>query len=799
MPGSGVRNRPTSCLDDVLCTEELRRRPSRPPDYAAENRALAALAEAMTRDWTSILQKLVDAAHDLCRADSAGVNILERDGDREMVRWHAIAGRFSVNAGGAVARDASPCGTVLDRDAVLLFTRPGRHFADPVSADPSTVEALVVPFHVGGRPVGTVWVIAHTEERLFDAEDARLLESLSRFAATAYQMTGALAAAEAGRAELERRVAERTGELSAANDALRESEDRLKAALVAGRMATWHWYPEIDRVITSDSLEEILGLLNGETFRSSTEGFKLVHPEDEGRHRALVEAGTREGGGWHNEFRIVRPRDGRVVWVEERARSTRDPHTGCLMMTGLVWDITERKQAEAALRETEERLQFALSAAGMGVWSWDLAADTLTLDANLNRVLGLAPMETKQPSRTFLDLIHPDDRAVVSFAFDGCAKWHRPVNVEFRIIRPDGAVRWLRHQGRFSGAPEGGEPRVTGASVDITDLMETEKALKRARHAVEHRVAARTSQALDQHQTKAYLLARKVTQSAARLARTAIQAAKSANTPALVGVAAKLAASSSRAAERSLKMLLASDALQAQAIKEAWMETALKEVRRAIATNEEEQRRRISRELHDQLGQLCASLIIGLDALETRLPDRSDAVAQLERLGELARVIDDDLHRIALELRPAALDDIGLDAALLNYLDQWAERAMVMVDYNCQGLDKLRPRSEVETAIFRIVQEALTNVQKHARARRVGIILRIRGNNLVVIVEDDGQGFDPAPAVEAAAASRLGMRGMRERAALVGGELEVESAPGRGTTVYVRIPLRPETGATTDA
>src|SRR4051812_13860942 len=112
--GSSVR------LEDVLRTEELAHRPSRPPDFEAENRALVALAREMCASPGTILQQLVDAALALCRADSAGISILEPGGARELFRWHAIAGQFAVHAGGTMPRDASPCGTVLDRDDVLL-------------------------------------------------------------------------------------------------------------------------------------------------------------------------------------------------------------------------------------------------------------------------------------------------------------------------------------------------------------------------------------------------------------------------------------------------------------------------------------------------------------------------------------------------------------------------------------------------------------------------------------------------------------------------------------------------------
>ncbi len=204
-----------------------------------------------------------------------------------------------------------------------------------------------------------------------------------------------------------------------------------------------------------------------------------------------------------------------------------------------------------------------------------------------------------------------------------------------------------------------------------------------------------------------------------------------------------------------------------------------------LARAEEEERHRISRELHDQLGQLFASLIIGMDALGRDLPDGTPAARSLAGLRQLARQLDDDVHRIARELRPTSLDDLGLHTTLLNLCEEWGERAKVVVDYFGGEMEKRRLPPAVETAIYRIAQEALTNVLKHASAGRVTLVLRCLDGELRLVVEDDGVGFDAeSPASE----GRLGLLSMRERAALIGADLEIESAPGKGTAVIVRMP-----------
>jgi signal transduction histidine kinase len=223
-------------LESVITTAELGRRPSRPPDYEAENRALVALAQEMASSPTGILQKLVDAALELCRAQSAGISVLEDD--RKRFRWRAIAGQWASHLGGGTPRDFGPCGTVLDRNVALLFSHPERHFAYLTPVTPCIEEGLLIPFHVGGEPVGTIWVIAHDERRQFDAEDMRVMKSLGEFAATAYQVLSSLDALKGARAELERANTElrhsnemlnvRIAEREQSEEALRRSQEKLR-------------------------------------------------------------------------------------------------------------------------------------------------------------------------------------------------------------------------------------------------------------------------------------------------------------------------------------------------------------------------------------------------------------------------------------------------------------------------------------------------------------------------------------------------------------------------------------------
>jgi PAS domain-containing protein len=174
-------------LQSVLSMAELSRRPSRFPDYAAENRALVALAQEMAVAPENVLQKLADTALELCHAHSAGLSLLEEGDQKQRFHWRAIAGQWAPHLHGGTPREFGPCGTVLDRNAALLFSHPERDFPYFGEVEPLLDEGLLIPFYIKGEAVGTIWVVAHDESRRFDLEDLRVMTNLGTFAAGAYQ------------------------------------------------------------------------------------------------------------------------------------------------------------------------------------------------------------------------------------------------------------------------------------------------------------------------------------------------------------------------------------------------------------------------------------------------------------------------------------------------------------------------------------------------------------------------------------------------------------------------------------
>ena len=204
---------------------------------------------------------------------------------------------------------------------------------------------------------------------------------------------------------------------------------------------------------------------------------------------------------------------------------------------------------------------------------------------------------------------------------------------------------------------------------------------------------------------------------------------------------------------------------------------------RRVVAGQELERQRLARELHDETGQALTSILLGLKAVEeARAPDEMQAAAR--SLRELVVATLQDVRRLAVELRPKALDDFGLVAALERLGNSFAEATGIRVELEA-SLGHERLPAEVETTLYRIVQEALTNIVKHARARSVSILVVRRGGSVTAVVEDDGTGFDP----DRVAADGLGLLGMRERVALIDGRLTVESSAGTGTTLAAEVPL----------
>jgi PAS domain S-box-containing protein len=354
-------------------------------------------------------------------------------------------------------------------------------------------------------------------------------------------------------------------------------------------------------------------------------------------------------------------------------------------------------------------------------------------------MLGYTDDEIEPHVSAWERLLHPDDRAVVREVVDGVLRGERDYTVEFRLRHKDGHYVHLLSRGfPVRRQRDGFVVRIVGTHFDLSERKRTEEALQRAREELEVRVR-----------------------------------------------------------ERTAELALANASLREEMTERESAERARTELLSRLVFAQEDERRRIAREMHDQFGEQLTALGLGIRTLKDSCAGNARLSAQVGSLEKMAQQLDQSVDHLVWELRPTALDDLGLRAALANYIQDWSLRVGVRADLHTTGLTADRLTSEVETTLYRIAQEALNNIAKHARAENVDVILERRSDQVLLIIEDDGVGFEQASA--RAPHQGFGLLGMQERAALVGATVQIESATGEGTTIIVRLPVlapAPEQSAT---
>lgn len=343
-------------LESILCTEELERRPSRPPDYRAENRALTRLVQALADEPLTILQTLADTILEVFQTGSAGVSVLNRE-ETQFV-WAAIAGGWKPLLGGGTPRDFGPCGDVVDRNAPLLFQHWERRYPYLLEATPLAEEGLLVPFSVAGRPVGTIWAIAHDNRRKFDAEDLRQLETLGRFAAAAYQSVEIENAEAARRAALNlmEDAVQSSQTVEALNRELRDSERRLHTMIDGLPVAVY----TVDAAGSLTHFNPAAVALVGRTPKVGQDKWCVCWKlfELDGTpvplENCLMAIAIREDRDVGPAHVIVERPDGTRRWIEAFPTRLRDAEGRTIGGVNMIIDVTERRKSEAALIQSEK-------------------------------------------------------------------------------------------------------------------------------------------------------------------------------------------------------------------------------------------------------------------------------------------------------------------------------------------------------------------------------------------------------------------------------------------------------------
>lgn len=447
-------------LNDVLITQELSRRESRSPDLKAENDAFRKLARHLAEQPPTMLKTLVAIAKDLCQAGTAGVSLLETTQKGEEFRWVVLAGDLAKYEQGTTPRQFSPCGVCLERQAPQLYSYPARYFTYLQSIEPTVVESLVIPLVATDRLLGTIWIVSHNPQRQFDSKDVRVMTSLADFTAAALYNHQTREAAESAQRLLHMLL-----------------EHVPEGITIAGGS------PDFPIVANSRVAQELLGKPS-ETVIGSSSGDRIeshrlfladgiTHPTHE--QMPLYRA-TRYGETVNNEEWVIERADGSRIAALVQAVPVRDAQEQIIGAINCWQDITERKQVEKALRESEERLRVAQLAAKAGTWDWNVATGSVFWSEEYYILYGLDPA-TPSTYENWLATILESDRELADRAVRQALEQRQStLYFEFRIRHPVEGIKWLASCSQIFYNSNGTQ-RAIGISIDITERKQAEAAL----------------------------------------------------------------------------------------------------------------------------------------------------------------------------------------------------------------------------------------------------------------------------------------------------------------------------------
>lgn len=509
---------------------------------------------------------------------------------------------------------------------------------------------------------------------------------------------------------------------------LRESETRLRMATEAAEMFVWEADLAARKMMWAENTAKVIGCRPEQLTEDFSERWFFVHPDDRKRVDAEFEESILSGKQHFTvEYRGIDKDDQSTFWLAQAFMLRQDGKP--VRLVGTTQNVSRQKRSEILLQQSEERLRLIL----------DSVVDYAIITNDDKRIItGWNPgavnvfgYETHEIIGQPVDVLFtPEDRAndVPAKEIATALKRGRAEDERWHL-RKDGTRFYA--SGVLSPL-QGGSGGYVKVARDLTVKQQAEHEQRQMKENLERRVRSRTSELAESNDA----LKQQVAESA-------------------------------RAEEERVRLL------------------------RKIVTTQEDERGRIARDLHDQLGQRLTALRLKIASLKDQCGDNKELSKRVADLEALGSGIDSEVSFLAWELRPRVLDDFGLVSAVENFINEWSHHFDLPAEFHTAGLRNKRLEQEIETNLYRITQEALNNISKHAGASNASVLLERRGREVVLIIEDNGVGFDVEEKYQAdGKAGSLGLIGMRERAAIVGGTIEVESAKGAGTKVFVTVPAK---------
>ncbi len=513
-----------------------------------------------------------------------------------------------------------------------------------------------------------------------------------------------------------------TTRLQQAHRAVRESEERFRTFISATSNVVYRMSPDWSEMRYLDGQEFIADTKDS----SRTWVDKYIHRDDQHHVMAVIQRAIQSKTIFELEHRVIRT-DGSLGWIYSRAIPIFAEHDEILEWFGSASDVTQRKQAEEALREQQERAEFVADASDVGFWFCDLPFDKLAWDKRVKNHFWLPP-DADVTIHTFYERLHPEDREPTRLAMERSIANNTQYDVEYRTAAPDGRQNWIRAIGRTFYDAAGQPTRFDGVTLNVTDRKQSALALSASE--ARYRVLA---EGLDQQ----------------------VQA-------------------------RTLE-------LQSGNREILRMYESLRTLSTRMMTVQDEERRRIARDLHDSSGQLLAVIDMQLSTLAQDLrkaaPQFNEQVEETERLVEQ---LQKEIRTTSYLLHPPLLDEAGLFSALSWYVEGLNKRSNVQIALEIAPNFGRLPR-DIELVVFRLVQESLANIYRHSGSETAMIRIARDEGTITVEVQDQGKGIPPQKLLEIQSeGSGVGIRGMRERLRQFSGELRIESGEN-GTRVWVTI------------
>ena len=638
-----------------------------------------------------------------------------------------------------------------------------------------------------------------------------------------------------------------------------ETSQRLQVALRAAKLGTWQFDLATQQLTSSGQCKANFGRSAGAPFPYE-EFTASIHPEDRERIAAAINQCIATVTDYSEEYRCIWP-DRSVHWVVDTGTAIAGPSGSAARIMGVSQDITDRKRTEQALRETEQRLEATLAASDVGTWTWDLPTGNVIADRNLARMFSISDEQAaSSPFQSYLRAIHHDDRArVEAVVCNGIKNPQGPYEADFRIVRPDGSIRWVTGRAKIELDVHGHPVRFPGILIDITARK---KAEEREHRLMADAVAttAKFRAVFDQTSVFAGIIdldgivlemnrlaldacgynapeiigqafhkgpwwrgsrevqeqIREATEAAARgeSIRATLPYMWADGTERLVDFVmypildengqilflhptgvditdAKRTEENYRRLTESLDAEVRHRTLEleernAQIVKQSEL---LQHLSQRLMKVQDEERRRIARELHDSAGQLLSGLKMSLGAIVRATKSSSPEV--IEEVGESSKIIEQltqEIRTMSYLLHPPLLDEIGLSAALGWYIRGLSERSGLEISLSVPA-DYERLPLEIELVLFRLIQEALTNIHRHSGSKTAAIRIAVDAEEVIVEIEDHGCGISPArlSAIQSQG-SGVGIQGMRERIRQLHGHLNITSNES-GTLISVALPI----------